>query len=172
MSEIMRRRAFITLFGGAAAMWPLSARAQAASRLWKIGVLANEPWPPLEGLRHGLRDLGYVEGKSHRFEYRFAQGRTERFPALASELVNFDVIIAWGTPFWVFWTSGLRGMGSHFIPTRRAFQSRRAYGHQHDTDCHVCRRPYRYWYRFQSCAPGRERHRDVSANGRATSLTR
>ena len=88
------------MFGGAVAAWPLAGWAQAPSRLWKIGVLANEPWPPLEGLRHGLRDLGYVEGKSHRFEYRFAQGRAERFPALASELVNLpvDVIVAWGTP--------------------------------------------------------------------------
>jgi hypothetical protein len=49
---------------------------------------------------HGLRDLGYVEGKSHRFEYRFALGRAERFPALGSELVNLpvDLIMAWGTP--------------------------------------------------------------------------
>jgi putative tryptophan/tyrosine transport system substrate-binding protein len=96
----MRRRAFITLIGGAAVGWPGAVIAQAPGRLWKIGVLANEPWPPLEGLRHGLRDLGYVEGKSHRFEYRFAQGRAERFPALASELVNLpvDLIVAWGTP--------------------------------------------------------------------------
>jgi len=96
----LKRREFITLLIGAAAAWPLAARAQAPSRLWKIGVLANEPWPPLEGLRDGLRDLGYVEGKSHRFEYRFAQGRAERLPALASELVNLpvDAIVAWGTP--------------------------------------------------------------------------
>ena len=96
----MRRREFITLIGGAAAAWPLPLSAQTPSRLWKIGVLANEPWPPLEGLRNGLRDLGYVEGKSHRFEYRFAQGRAERFPALASELVDLpvDLIVAWGTP--------------------------------------------------------------------------
>src|SRR6266436_3438115 len=96
----MRRREFITLIGGAALGWPDAVIAEALGRLWKIGVLANEPWPPLEGLRHGLRDLGYVEGKSHRFEYRFAQGRAERFPALASELVNLpvDLIVAWGTP--------------------------------------------------------------------------
>ena len=57
-------------------------------------------WPPLEGLRDGLRDLGYVEGKTHLFVYRFAQGRAERFPALASELVDLpvDVIVSWGTP--------------------------------------------------------------------------
>ena len=94
------RREFIKLVGGAAVVWPAAATAQAPGRLWKIGVLANEPWPPLDGLRDGLRDLGYVEGKSHRFEYRFAQGRAERLPALASELVNLpvDAIVAWGTP--------------------------------------------------------------------------
>jgi putative ABC transport system substrate-binding protein len=96
----MRRRDFIALLGGAAVGWPGAVIAQAPSRPWKIGVIANEPWPPLEGLRHGLRDLGYVEGKTHRLEYRFAQGRAERFPALASELVNLpvDLIVAWGTP--------------------------------------------------------------------------
>jgi putative tryptophan/tyrosine transport system substrate-binding protein len=96
----MKRRQFITLIGGAAAAWPAAATAQAPGRLWKIGVLANEPWPPLEGLRDGLRDLGYVEGKTHLFVYRFAQGNAERFPALASELVNLpvDVIVSWGTP--------------------------------------------------------------------------
>jgi ABC-type uncharacterized transport system substrate-binding protein len=94
------RREFIKLVGGAVVAWPSAAIAQAPDRLWKIGVLANESWPPLEGLRHGLRDLGYVEGKSHLFVYRFAQGRAERFPALASELVNLpvDLIVSWGTP--------------------------------------------------------------------------
>jgi ABC-type uncharacterized transport system substrate-binding protein len=95
----LRRREFITLLAGAAA-WPVAAVAQAPGRLWKIGVLANESWPPLEGLRHGLRDLGYVEGKTHLFVYRFAQGQASRFPALAAELVNLpvDVIVSWGTP--------------------------------------------------------------------------
>ena len=94
------RREFIKLVGGAVIAWPGAALAQTPSRLWKIGVLANEPWPPLEGLRDGLRDLGYVEGKTHLFVYRFAQGQAERFPALASELVNLpvDVIVSWGTP--------------------------------------------------------------------------
>ena len=94
------RREFIKLVGGAAVAWPAAAVAQAPGRVWKIGVLANEAWPPLEGLRHGLNDLGYVEGKTHLFVYRFAQGQAERFPALASELVNLpvDVIVSWGTP--------------------------------------------------------------------------
>ena len=94
------RREFIKLVGGAAVAWPAAAVAQAPGRVWKIGVLANESWPPLEGLRHGLNDIGYVEGKTHLFVYRFAQGDAERFPALASELVNLpvDVIVSWGTP--------------------------------------------------------------------------
>ena len=96
----MRRREFITLLGGAVVAWPVAALAQTPGHLWKIGVLANESWPPLEGLRDGLRDLGYVEGKTHLFVYRFAQGNAERFPALASELVSLpvDVIVSWGTP--------------------------------------------------------------------------
>jgi putative ABC transport system substrate-binding protein len=91
----MRRREFITLLGGAAIAWPAAVTAQAPGRLWKIGVLANEPWPPLEGLRDGLRDLGYVEGKTHLFVYRFAQGNAERLPVLASELVNLPVDQSW-----------------------------------------------------------------------------
>ena len=98
--ERLKRREFIMVFCGAVVAWPGAAIAQQPTRLWKIGVLANEFWPPLEGLRHGLRDLGYVEGKSHLFLYRFAQGDAERFPVLASELVNLpvDLIVAWGTP--------------------------------------------------------------------------
>jgi putative ABC transport system substrate-binding protein len=101
MSDITRRDVIALLSGGAvAAAWSRAAIAQAAGRIWKIGVLANESWPPLEGLRHGLRELGYVEGKSHLFVYRFAQGRAERFPALAAELVSLpvDLIVSWGTP--------------------------------------------------------------------------
>jgi len=98
--EPLQRREFISLVGSAAIAWPSAAIAQQPGRLWKIGVLANESWPPLEGLRHGLRDLGYVEGKSHVFLYRFAQGQAERFQVLASELVNLpvDLVVAWGTP--------------------------------------------------------------------------
>jgi ABC-type uncharacterized transport system substrate-binding protein len=58
------------------------------------------PWPPLEGLRDGMRGLGYVEKQGLQFEHRFAEGRAERYPALAAELVRLpaDAIVAWGTP--------------------------------------------------------------------------
>jgi len=99
MSDMTRRNVIALLGGSAVVAWSGAAAAE-APRLWKIGVLANESWPPLEGLREGLRDLGYVEGKTHLFVYRFAQGRAERFPALAAELVNLpvDLIVSWGTP--------------------------------------------------------------------------
>jgi putative ABC transport system substrate-binding protein len=66
----------------------------------RIGVLANEPWPALEGLHVGLDELGYDEGKDFLIEYRFAEGDARRFPELAVESVRFpvDVIVAWGTP--------------------------------------------------------------------------
>jgi putative ABC transport system substrate-binding protein len=64
-----------------------------------IGILAIEPWPPIDTFRQALDDLGYIEGKNVLFEYRYAKGHNERFPELANELVglNIDVILTWGT---------------------------------------------------------------------------
>jgi putative ABC transport system substrate-binding protein len=95
----MKRREFITLLGGAVA-WPLTASAQrAGGKIITIGILAIEPWPPIDTFRRALDDLGYIEGKNVRFEYRYAKGRNERFPELANELVglNVDVILTWST---------------------------------------------------------------------------
>ena len=94
------RRQFFTLVGGAAAASPLTAIAQRSPDVRRVGVLANEPWPPLEGLRDGMRALGYIDERGLHVEYRFAEGRAERYPALAAELVRLpaDVIVAWGTP--------------------------------------------------------------------------
>ena len=95
----MKRREFVGLVGGAAA-WPLTARAQrAAGKIVTIGILAIEPWPPIDTFRQALDDLGYIEGKNVRFEYRYAKGHNERLPELANELVglNVDVILTWGT---------------------------------------------------------------------------
>jgi putative ABC transport system substrate-binding protein len=91
----MKRRAFITLFGGAAATWPLMVRAQQAGRLPTVGVFV--PGTPAS---HGnwvaafvqrLRELGWIEGRTVAIEYRWAQGRTERFAEIASELVRLKV---------------------------------------------------------------------------------
>ena len=80
----MKRRAFITALGGAAVSWPLAARAQQPlGKAVRIGVLANEWWPPIDSLREGLRELGYVEGESLRFDYRWAEGRNDRHPNTA-----------------------------------------------------------------------------------------
>ena len=95
----MKRREFIGLLGGAAA-WPLTARAQqAVGKIVTIGVLAIEPWPPIDTFRQALNNLGYIEGKNVRFEYRYAKGHNERLPELANDLVglNVDVIVTWGT---------------------------------------------------------------------------
>jgi putative tryptophan/tyrosine transport system substrate-binding protein len=95
----MKRREFIGLVGGAAA-WPLTGSAQQArGKIVTIGILAIEPWPPIDTFRKALDDLGYIEGKNVRFEYRYAKGDNERLPELANDLVglNVDVILTWGT---------------------------------------------------------------------------
>jgi putative ABC transport system substrate-binding protein len=100
----MRRRQFITLLGGAAAAWPLAARAQQPGKVPRIGFLGmSSPStfaPRLEGIRLGLRDFGYIEGTNITIEYRWAQGQYERLPELAAELVrsNVDLILTHGTP--------------------------------------------------------------------------
>src|SRR5438876_806500 len=96
----MRRRAFILALGGAAA-WPFAARAQQKS-MPVIGFLGFGPpdpgAPSVAAFRQGLRELGYIEDRNIRIEYRWAEGKQERFPALAAELValKVDVIVAAG----------------------------------------------------------------------------
>jgi ABC-type uncharacterized transport system substrate-binding protein len=99
----LRRRAFITLLGGAAAAWPLAARAQVSTKRPLIGVLVavmREGNPVLSAFVRGLRELGYVEGQNVDIAWRFAEGRMDRFPKLAEELVRLmpDVIMAAVTP--------------------------------------------------------------------------
>jgi putative ABC transport system substrate-binding protein len=96
----MKRREFITLLGGTVVAWPHISFAQRNDKVRRIGVLANEPWPPLYGLREGLRELGYIEKQNLDLVYRFAEGQSGRYAALAADLVHLpvDVIVTWGTP--------------------------------------------------------------------------
>jgi len=100
----MKRRQFITLLGGAAAAWPLAARAQqAAGKLPTIGLLgANTPSAASQWVAafvQRLRELDWIEGRTVAIEYRWAEGRSERFAEIAAEFVRLkvDVIVTWGT---------------------------------------------------------------------------
>src|SRR5687768_2237795 len=78
---------------------PVPSAAQSAGKMYRIAVLGNENNPPWEGFRQGLRDLGYVDGRNVTMEWRWSEGKTDRFPGLARELLalNPDVIVASGT---------------------------------------------------------------------------
>jgi putative ABC transport system substrate-binding protein len=98
----MRRREFITLLGGVAASWPLAARAQQAGKLPTIGFLgtttpsAQNQWTAAFVQR--LRELGWIEGRTVAIEYRWGEGRNERFADIAAEFVRLkvDVIVTGG----------------------------------------------------------------------------
>jgi putative tryptophan/tyrosine transport system substrate-binding protein len=100
----MNRRDFITLLGGAAVAWPLGARAQQSHKVPRIGVvLPGTPTsfaPRTKAFVEGLQDLGYVEGRTVAFEWKWGQDRVDRLPDLAAELVGsqVDVIVTGGTP--------------------------------------------------------------------------
>jgi putative ABC transport system substrate-binding protein len=94
---MIRRREFITLIGGAAATWPLAARAQQGERVRRIGIIDNTPlW---DHFREGLRELGYIEGHNIGFEYRAPEGKPDRLAASAAELAHLpvNIIATYGT---------------------------------------------------------------------------
>jgi len=101
----MRRRDFMTLFGGAAVAWPLAARAQRAERMRYVGALL--PWAPddsqgearLTAFLHGMEQLGWSEGRNMRIERRWATGDPKRIREYAAELIGLapDAILATGS---------------------------------------------------------------------------
>jgi len=100
----VKRRAFITLLGGAAAAWPLVARAQQPGKLPTIGFLGATN-PAIESQRVAafvlrLRELGWIDSRNLAIEYRWAEGRNERYAENAAEFVRLkvDVIVTAGTP--------------------------------------------------------------------------
>ena len=92
----MRRREFITLFGGLPLLWPLAARAQQQLTMPKIGFLhygSAEAYAHIvSAVRQGLRESGFIEGQNVAVEYRWAEGHYDRLPALAGELVQRQVL--------------------------------------------------------------------------------
>src|SRR5215468_2683158 len=97
MAIHIQRRQFITLLGGAAAAWPLVARAQQAAKTARIGYLAlRSPIPADDAFLKGLAELGWIEGQNIVIERRFAAGNVEQLKGSAAQLVrlNVDVILA------------------------------------------------------------------------------
>jgi putative ABC transport system substrate-binding protein len=98
----VKRREFITLLGGAAAAWPLAARAQ-QSKVARVGALfigLADAQSFKKEFQDGMSELGYVEGQNIAYEFRSAEGRLDRLPELAAELVRLkvDVIVALYVP--------------------------------------------------------------------------
>jgi putative ABC transport system substrate-binding protein len=96
---VIDRRTFIGTLAGGLLASPFTALAQQPTKLPRIGVLGNEDTPPWEGFRQGMRELGYVDSRNVTMAWRWSEGKTERLPALAIELVQLkvDIIVASGT---------------------------------------------------------------------------
>jgi putative ABC transport system substrate-binding protein len=102
MSICLRRREFIAALGGAAAAWPLAARAEQRSTpvlAYLGGRSAKSDQPMLDAFHGGLKELGYEVGRNLAVEYRFTDGQSDRVPALITELIRLrvSVIVCAGT---------------------------------------------------------------------------
>jgi putative tryptophan/tyrosine transport system substrate-binding protein len=103
---VMKRREFITLLGGAAAAWPLTARAQQPERIRRIGVLSMNPESDVDwrasskAFQHRLQELGWTDGRNIQINYRLAAGNVERLSTFAKELAGMapDLLVATNTP--------------------------------------------------------------------------
>ena len=98
---MITRRQVVLALGAGALMAPLGAFGQKpAGKVFIIGILAIEKWPPIDSFRQAMQKLGYLEGQNVRYEIRYAEGRNERFAELATDLVSLkvDAILTWGTP--------------------------------------------------------------------------
>src|SRR6516165_11110114 len=92
--KAMRRRDFIKVIAGSAVAWPLAARAQGLVPIVGVaasGSRANQS--PIAGFEAGLKEMGFVQGQNLALEYRFAEGKFDRFPALISDLVQRKIAV-------------------------------------------------------------------------------
>src|SRR5262245_56116493 len=105
MASYIGRRKFLATLGGAAAAWPLTARAQQAGKLPTIGFLGSVSVPAAQGrwvaaFLQRLRELGWIEGRNFVIEYRWAEGSSDRAAEFATEFVRLkvDIIVTYATP--------------------------------------------------------------------------
>jgi putative tryptophan/tyrosine transport system substrate-binding protein len=101
---MMRRREFISLLGGAAAAWPLAARAQQPAKVWRIGIIVEGMRSAAyDGFLQGMDELGYVSGRNYVVEWRFADGRYLRTLELVADFMRLNIdLIFLGSPAMVY----------------------------------------------------------------------
>jgi hypothetical protein len=123
--EAMRRREFIAFVGSTAVAWPLTARAQGSVAIVGFAVSGSRAnQDPIAGFEAGLKEMGFVEGQNLAVEYRFAEGRLDRLPALISDLVQRKVaVLVVSTPK-VRWLQNKRRLRSRSFSLLAPIQSR------------------------------------------------